>query len=430
VIVANVNNHYSQRAVGVVIFILAVLGWFVYVILENRRSTRQIVDSFLSAPNRKQAPDDEVFEGPRLDKWLGFALVLMTLVAISLPLYWLNEQSRQTGAIRGFDNRTYGRGEKLFGAEHNGFNCAQCHGPKGGGGIAQKYVPEYNEDGTPKIDPETKKQMQKKVIWKAPRINNVALRYRPDQIRNVLIYGRGQAKNNPMPAWGLAGGGPGNPQQISDLVSLLTYWSIEGDENAKKAYDTEWAASQNQAKAYEKGVAAAAEAAKKDSTALFNETRKGAADTLKSADKDLAEKKAAVATAKATGDEVKIDAAEKEFEDKQKAVADAKAIVELSDGALLFNLNCARCHTNGYSYGEPKAVAGGYYGPSLRESSLKNQFPDASSQIDFVTNGAPDGGAYGTGGVNHWSGGGMPYFANVLTKEQIEAIITYERGLK
>ena len=96
----------------------------------------------------------------------------------------------------------------------------------------------------------------------------------------------------------------------------------------------------------------------------------------------------------------------------------------------MFNQNCARCHTSGYSYGEPKAPAGGAYGPSLRESGLKNQFPEKKAQIDFITNGVPDNGAYGKAGVNHWSGGGMPYFKNILTPEQIEKIVDYERSLK
>jgi mono/diheme cytochrome c family protein len=109
---------------------------------------------------------------------------------------------------------------------------------------------------------------------------------------------------------------------------------------------------------------------------------------------------------------------------------DAKATLELSEGALLFNQNCARCHTSGYSYGEPKAPAGGHYGPSLRAGSLAQQFPEKKDQIAFIANGVPDAAAYGKGGVNHWSGGGMPYFANILTPEQIEKIVDYERSLK
>ena len=66
----------------------------------------------------------------------------------------------------------------------------------------------------------------------------------------------------------------------------------------------------------------------------------------------------------------------------------------------------------------------------MRESSLKNQFPDAAKQAEFIKLGAVDGAAYGSGGVNHWSGGGMAYFGNVLTDEMIAKIVEYERGLK
>mgnify|MGYP001002312646 CR=1 FL=1 len=99
------------------------------------------------------------------------------------------------------------------------------------------------------------------------------------------------------------------------------------------------------------------------------------------------------------------------------------------DVGPLLQANCARCHTNGYSYGEPKENGGGFYGPRLSEASLTRQFPDKASQIEYVKNGVEDGKAYGTGGVNHWSGGGMPYFANILTDKQIEQIVDYERSL-
>jgi mono/diheme cytochrome c family protein len=426
VIVAAQTN---QKAIGIAIFIIAILGWAVYVLLENRRSTPQIVDSFLSAPNRKEAPDDEVFEGPRLDRWLGWALIGISLTAISLPLYWLNEQNRQTGAIRGFDKRSVNRGEELWGLENGGFNCAQCHGAKGGGGVAEKYVAQYNEDGTPQLDAKGK-QVQKKVSWAAPRVNNVALRYKPGQIKNVLIYGRGAAKNNPMPAWGLAGGGPGNEQQITDLVNLLNFWSIEESPEALKAYNDEWSSSRNQKKAFEKAIVAAREEGLKQSEELYTGTVNGAKQTLKTADDDRKAKAADLEAAKASGDAIKIAEAQKSADELEATIKRAEETSKLSEGALLFNLNCARCHTNGYSYGEPKEVAGGYYGPALKAKGLKQQFPEASSQVEFVTNGAADQAAYGTGGVNHWSGGGMPYFANILTEEQIKKIVEHERGLK
>jgi len=58
----------------------------------------------------------------------------------------------------------------------------------------------------------------RQVQWKAPALNTVMLRYTADTVRTILIYGRA---NTPMPAWGVAGGGAMNEQQILDLVEYL-----------------------------------------------------------------------------------------------------------------------------------------------------------------------------------------------------------------
>ena len=97
---------------------------------------------------------------------------------------------------------------------------------------------------------------------------------------------------------------------------------------------------------------------------------------------------------------------------------------EASLGAALFNTNCARCHTEGWSYDEPKLPGGGFFGPSVYNSL--NQFPDVEDHKEFVTDGAELGEAYGVGG---FSDGNMPYFGQVLTPEQIQAIVDYERSL-
>jgi mono/diheme cytochrome c family protein len=47
-------------------------------------------------------------------------------------------------------------------------------------------------------------------------------------------------------------------------------------------------------------------------------------------------------------------------------------------------------------------------------------------QVDWVTNTAAFGKAYGVRGI---SSGRMPNFAQMLTPEQIQAIVDYERGL-
>jgi mono/diheme cytochrome c family protein len=134
-------------------------------------------------------------------------------------------------------------------------------------------------------------------------------------------------------------------------------------------------------------------------------------------------------TAKKSKDAGQIDVATKKLAEVTAGIEAAKKTLAAGDGELLFNANCARCHTNGASYGEPKVPGGGFYGPKLSKDSLTAQFPEKAGQVEFITNGVDDSKAFGTGGVNHWSGGGMPYFGNVLTEDQIKAIVDYERSL-
>lgn len=421
----------TQRAVAVAIAFVVLAAWAVYLILENRRSTSDIVSSYLNAPNRKAPPDDEVFEGRRLDRFLTAALVGTSVLAVGLPLYWLGEPGREKGALIGFDKREVRRGMENYEAI---FLCNNCHGPEGGGGVAAYTVTDYDANGQPKTNPATGKAMVRVVQWKAPRINNIGLRYKAQQITNVLNCGRGGAKNNPMPAWGVTCGGPGSDQQISDLVSLLRYWSIDNDPVAKKVYEEAYKANgRDSAKAYELAFTSAAKAAQEASQKALDDEKKNAADLLAKigTDKDpLVAAQKALADAKAAEDVVATAAAETALKEMTANIEHAKKTVTLSDGEILFNQNCARCHTNGYSYGEPKAQAGGFYGPSLRKSSLTNQFPDAAKQAEFIKHGVVDGAAYGSGGVNHWAGGGMAYFGNVLTDEMIDKIVAYERGLE
>ena len=122
--------------------------------------------------------------------------------------------------------------------------------------------------------------------------------------------------------------------------------------------------------------------------------------------------------------------------DAQKYWADAAAAVAKNEGAssvdgkVLFDTNCARCHTKGYSYGEPQqAGGGGQYGPNLSNGSELRQFPAAQDQVDFVTQGVDPGKGYGTGGIGTDYGGGMPHFGAYLSPDDIKKIVDYERSL-
>ncbi len=291
------------------------------------------------APNRKPYFDDEALEGPRLERALGFALVLLVIAAIGPLVYWLNEPSRQAGAVQEFDRKAVGRGRSLFqptdSPEHGAhFGCATCHGAEGQGGVTNYTVTDYLG-------------ANRTVKWAVPAVDTALLKFSPEEVQTILTYGRA---NSPMPAWGVEGGGPMNAQQITDLVAYLDSIKISPEAARKRA--------------------------------LEEATTQAEADGFFSA-----------------------------------------------NGATLFKTNCARCHTKGWSFGEPEVMGGGAFGPNLTGGETLRQFPDIETMQEFIENGSEYAKPYGVRGVGGDEGGGMPGFASVLTKDQIRAIIEYERGL-
>jgi mono/diheme cytochrome c family protein len=424
-----------QKAIGYVIILLAILGLIGYLFLENRVKPKDNVANMLDAPNRKAPPADDVFEGPRLDRFLTVALVGICLTALSLPLYWLGEPTRQEGAIRGFDKRSVKRGERAYGVEI--FGCVNCHGAAGVGGVAPWFAPEYGPDGRPILDAEGA-AVANAVSWKAPAINQLALKYRKGQIRQVLYFGRGG--NKPMPAWHVSGGGPGTDQQIDDVIHYLMHLALEGNDEAREAYSQAWKTNGNSADdAYQTAFLVAGEQRRQQSQADLDQYKKDAQaavtrlEGLIASTGQAAIDKAKADLAETPNDAAKqkaVEAAEKALADAPAQLAEAKANVAKGDGEILFEQHCARCHTPGFSFGKPRGAGTGWYGPALDSVSLIRQFPRKEDQHEFIKNGVDNNRAYGTGGVNGWDGGGMPYFANFLTDEMIDKIVDYERNLE
>ena len=114
--------------------------------------------------------------------------------------------------------------------------------------------------------------------------------------------------------------------------------------------------------------------------------------------------------------------------------AQAKAAELGTDGRKLFEAYCARCHTEGWSYGEPDVMGGGAFGPNLTGGSTTRQFPETEDMIEFITVGSDFEKPYGVRGIGS---GRMPGFGvdpdrpgtGMLTEAQIRAIVRYERGL-
>jgi hypothetical protein len=74
-------------------------------------------------------------------------------------------------------------------------------------------------------------------------------------------------------------------------------------------------------------------------------------------------------------------------------------------------------------------MGGGAYGPNLTDGREIEQFPGADGpkdQYDFIADGVRRNDQYGVRGI---SSGRMPHFGKILTKQQIQAIVEYERSL-
>lgn len=218
----------TVKSVGAVIAVVTGIGFVWYVAVNIRAGRDEVASEIELAPNRKPYFDDEGLEGPRLTRALSTGLVLLGVVAIGLPLYWLNEPGRQEGAIETFDETFVHRGSLLFApTADGGYNCAGCHGAEGVGGVAPFTLNDSDAEFVASVN------------WQAPALNTVLLRYSEDEVRDILVYGR---PGTPMPAWGAEGGGPLTTQQIDELIAYIRSIQITSDEakaNAEAALRAE-----------------------------------------------------------------------------------------------------------------------------------------------------------------------------------------------
>jgi mono/diheme cytochrome c family protein len=401
----------TQRAIGWVIFALAIIGFVVYILFNVRSGKPEVASEIELAPNRKPYYPDEELESKKLERSLLFALGMLALIAVGLPFYWLREPARQTNAEDGFNSRSTSRGAELYVAQ-----CQQCHGPGGAGGVREVTLTDPQGD------------FLATVSWKAPSLTAVLTRFDEDEVLQVLNHGR----NGVMPAFGAPGGGPFTTQQLDDLIHYLRSIQLAGD-------------------------------------ALEEDVMKGVRDGLRlellAEGSDLALRQAQIdamedADAKA-GAQERLDAAVEEAIDERLEEISDPGSREFGSvyGRLLFNntaasgaYSCARCHTEGWSYdatevldadGEPLQQSyldgGGFMAPSLRDGVTVRKFTP-EQHVEFIGIGSEDGSPY-LPGVASMGSGQMPGFGPrtdqdlnvtygaILSEEQIAAVVAYERSL-
>jgi mono/diheme cytochrome c family protein len=420
----------SFRTTLILINLVAVAGLLIFIgyrVVRVRRNPE-------SAQPENLTPffDDDVLEGPHLERVLGVALVALVVSVVALVGYFLWEPFREADATSGFKDRSVARGELLFAGPASpafdntkSLNCARCHGDSATGGPAMQVI----KSTDPRCDLKQKvnealvaKQpycLPQVVSWAAPNLTLAPLRYSRAQLTQIITYGR---PGTPMPAWGVASGkGALNDQSIQDLVNYLYSISTTPD----------------------KAQAAAVDDAKTTRTTLNSAevqaaATKWVADSAAGLDQAQAELAAlptdATPEQRSTADGV----VELAREQAEVALAWQQTTQSATDGEVLFMNNCARCHTRGWSYFDPAnpegnpapgRMGGGAYGPNLTGGDVDQQFPTPLYDADYfgwISAGVPAFEAYGTRGI---SSGRMPHFGAVLTKGQIEAIMEYERSL-
>ena len=218
----------TERSIAMVLLAVVVVGWAIYVFVNIRRSKREIGSEIELAANRGSLPGDEELEGSRLEQVQAFGVLMLLIIALVLPIYWLREGGRRAGAEVGFGERAAAAGERL--AEE--LECVVCHGADLGGA---NYAPVVLDIGNQFSDEDT---FIVKTTWRAPALDNVFTRFdtdaenldEVDEVRQILNYGRGV-----MPAWGLPGGGPLTSQEVDNIIAWLWRERISDEEAQERA---------------------------------------------------------------------------------------------------------------------------------------------------------------------------------------------------
>ncbi|HEX9855796.1 MAG TPA: c-type cytochrome [Acidimicrobiia bacterium] len=197
----------SNVGLGSVVLTLALaalLGWVGYIVINARRRARRQEETPL---NLRPGVPDEVLESTRLNRVLTSAVVSAAVLAVVLPVYYVNESGRQAGAAEKFAEKDIEAGSEWF----TEFACVNCHGPTAGGGAA----------------PFLERRSGINTSWLAPALDDVFFRFTEDEVRTVITYGR---DGTPMAPAGLEGGGSMTVQEIDQVLAFLHNLQLSQDE--------------------------------------------------------------------------------------------------------------------------------------------------------------------------------------------------------
>jgi mono/diheme cytochrome c family protein len=467
--------------------IIAFSALIIYLLYSVFSPKKAVSEERLPANIEPFLPDEDL-EGRRLERVQAWALMFAAIIAIALPIYWLREPTRQHQSATYFDKNSVARGATLFARPGtpeyqaaSSLQCANCHGDKGEGGVASTTI-----NGV-------------KVSWKAPPLNSEGLRFQEDpaclnqaarqeanppaicDITDIITYGR---PGTPMQAWGVEGGGPKNDQAVADLVAYIESLQITPAQSQAQEAEAVKASRADSGTCPEYAVCPGiqvteAKATLKTDQEALATTKSDTAKALNLPNASDADIKAACDTLEKTvgtnpnsltpDQKTQAIACGKYLAAATKVATDESSLAwaqelqkrraNVSDGQILFEVNCARCHTQGWSVFDPTqydqtrpdslaAVGppgggggqGGGIGFNLRDGDVQRRFGDDASggwtaQFAFVSLGSQPFKPYGNLGIGS---GRMPGFLQaptkqypivgaMLTQDQLSQIISFER---
>lgn len=440
----------AARDVGFVVLAIVIIGFVVYLFFNLLDSRGEGGAEIELAANRKPYYDDDILETRKLDQSLLSGLVLLSIIGIALPLYWLGEPGRQEGLV---ENTLELWAEE--GAEEFEEACSSCHGGGGAGGVAAFAI---TEAGTG--------EFIASVDWVAPSLTSVLTRFDEEEVLHTLNFGR----NGVMPAWGAPGGGPLTSQQLEILIVYLRTTQRDFDSVQNSVQDGLIEGAREEFVSRDPELSARLQEARLN-VQRANQT--GVASVIEDAQGELGALQAEI------GEQFPSDELAAWIEE----ISDPDHPEYLVYGELLFTnradagaYSCARCHTAGWSFDGANDLdvdgnvlntvddgtgnfvpghqqGGGWFGPNLTNGGTLGQFPQSAQMEAFIGVGSELGIQYGNAGQGS---GQMPGFGPrtddslveeifdpatgefvevpvewpaSLTEDQIAAIVAYERSL-
>ncbi len=469
-----------MSSIVIVVVALGALGWLAVLVAAGLRGrTKDEVP-----PNLDPFKTDAELEGRRLDRVLSVAVILSGLLAISLPVYWLGELDRQDSFVEQFSEEAVERGY-----EHTlEFACGNCHGAALNGGVAG-YVDARSGIAVSWIAPNLtdifyRYDDDEVRFW---LVNGRAGSPMPpwglegggpmneQQIEEVIAYLRSiQVPQSQVVAEvetsvdlalsSLAGADDSVDAQIETQNELIRTVEeapallaaleplierarsvldeaggvdVDEDELTDRA-ETELTALAEQIAAIDPSLAP-----------LVLDPRNPASDPTGAPDRTTAATYVAALESRINSLQLTVDRqdvilgtaleglafleesrAERLYDIDLQAVADATFDGNLDEATRavgLFQSQCARCHTSGYSEGPAftQPVGSGALGPALWDGRANVQFLDEAQMKEFLSQGSEVGQGYGVNGIGR---GFMPGFGQVLAEEDLDLLIRYLRG--